>query len=44
MSVVYTNLRFHIERTLLERIKLRILWRPIVTPRVRSAARSLRLP
>jgi hypothetical protein len=40
LSVVCTNLRFQTECNPLARIRLRTLWRPIVTPKVRS----LRLP
>ena len=44
LSVVCTNFRLHTERSPLDRIRLRTLWRPIVTPRDCSAVRSLRLP
>ena len=44
LSVVCINLRFHTGCSPLDRIKLRTLWRPIVTPLMSSAARSLRLP
>ena len=44
LSVLCTNLRLYTERSPLARIKLRTLWRPIVTPRDFSAMRSLRLP
>ena len=37
LSVVGTNFRLQIERSPLAHIKLRTLWRPIVTPNLRSA-------
>ena len=44
LSVVCTNFRLHTERSPRARIRLRTLWRPIVTPCVHSEVRSLRLP
>lgn len=44
LSMVATCLRFYTERSPLAHIELRTLWRPIVTPFMCSAVRSLRLP